>query len=385
MSQWSIDKRPAILSDMYGLTNVKNYFYSRKDEFPSAVLLKGQFGNGKTTTSKILAKMMVCQNPSVAGDPCSKCPSCLAIDREKYDRDVIAIDGGQAGKAEVVDTIREFIATAPMFDKRKVVIIEEIQELSTAAKNSLLKTLEHPRKNVHFILLTMQHTGNSGFNSRCVPFNFKKLGVQDIMMYLKTILESENLWEGDELPKEFKFQGLGTIAQTCGGSLRQALQVMELCIHGGYFTAAEIEDNVGLVDDNTIINILVKLANADDEAWMDVFKYDVSEFFNLGLKIITDAKVYKVSNYLANESYPIFIANNKRLVAQPNFDELAKTFIELSRYSKPYLRKSELVGALVMFYDKVKTKPASTVGVTRLVEDKKPVVTRNIPTRNIAK
>ncbi|MCA1807778.1 MAG: AAA family ATPase, partial [Actinobacteria bacterium] len=152
MSQWTISRRPQTLDQMYGLENIKRYFYERAktEDWPKAVLLRGQFGNGKTTTAKILAAMMVAQEKDRKGNPLWTCPSTKAILEERYDRDVMLIDGGQSSKSEVIDQIREFIATPPMFDKRKVIIIEEVQELSTAARNSLLKTLEHPREKIHF-------------------------------------------------------------------------------------------------------------------------------------------------------------------------------------------------------------------------------------------
>ena len=148
--QWSISKRPLILSDLYGLNNVKSYFYeqAKKKTWPKAVLLRGQFGNGKTTTAKIIASMMVCHHPKPNGDPCLECPACKAILEEKWDSDAMLIDGGQSGKSDIIEQVNEFIATPAFYgSRRKVLIIEEVQELSTAARNSLLKTLEHPKEN----------------------------------------------------------------------------------------------------------------------------------------------------------------------------------------------------------------------------------------------
>ena len=359
MSQWTIDKRPTRLKDMQGLGNIKTYFYAKATEhdFPKAVLFRGQFGNGKSTSAKIIAEMMVCQNPDVTGDPCGECASCKAIREERYDRDVILIDGGQSGKAEVTEIISEFIATPPMFDKAKVIIIEEIQELSTAARNSLLKTLEHPRKNVHFILLSMQQGGSSGFASRCVPFNFKKVPIREIMMFLKKTMESEDLWESEEIPSEFKMQGLATIAQTSDGSLRQALQVLELCIIGKYFTADEIEENIGLVDETNIIKTLLLLLEGNDDVWPNLLKYEAMAFYAVAMKIISDAAIYASTGYLVNESNSFFINNNKKLVRnRENFDLLVDYMLDIGKIAKPFLRKSEMLALLAKYVSEIRSK-----------------------------
>lgn len=378
MSQWTISKRPKTLDEMHGLENIKRYFYerARTEDWPKATLLRGQFGNGKTTTAKIIAAMMVAQEKDRKGNPMWTCPSTKAILEERYDRDVILIDGGQSGKAEVIDTIREFIATPPMFDKRKVIIIEEVQELSTAARNSLLKTLEHPREKIHFILLSMEYGGASGFASRCVPFNFKKQSTKDIMLYLKSVMEGEGIWDDESIPQEFKFQGLGTIAQTSDGSLRQALQVLELCISGQYFTAQEIEDNLGFMSEATIIQLLMQLLDGDDSLWAGLVKYDPFEFFAIAFKIISDAQMYALSGFLADESNQFFVQNTKRVAGHPGLSKLIETFTVLAPLSKPFLRKSEMLVHFGLLLQEMKALKAP-----RKLEETPPV--RAVPTRQV--
>lgn len=382
MSQWTITKRPKALDELHGLENIKRYFYERAktEDWPKAVLLRGQFGNGKTTTAKIIAAMMVAQEKDRKGNPLWTCASTKAILEERYDRDVILIDGGQSGKAEVIDTIREFIATPPMYDKRKVIIIEEVQELSTAARNSLLKTLEHPRDKIHFILLSMEYGGASGFASRCVPFNFKKQSTKDIMLFLKAMMESEGLWEDESIPQEFKFQGLATIAQTSDGSLRQALQVLELCVSGRYFTAEEIEDNLGFMSEATIIQLLMQLLDGDDALWSGLVKYDPFEFFAIAFKIVSDAQMYALSGFLADESNQFFVQNTKRVASHPGLPKLIETFTVLAPLSKPFLRKSEMLvhfGLLLEEMKKLKKPQKMTESTTQ-----EPPV-RAVPTRQV--
>lgn len=367
MSQWSISSRPRTLGDLYGLQNIKNYFYekAKSGEWPKAVLLKGQFGNGKSTTANILATMLVCQNPLPNGDPCCKCASCEAIISERFDRDVVRIDGGQSSKADVVEMINEHIATPPMFDKRKVIIIEEVQELSAAAKNSLLKVLEHPRDRIHFILLSMENAAVSGFTSRCVPFVFKKLQAKEILFFLKKAMEEHNLWEDPSIPDEFRMRGLATISQVAMGSLRQALQILELCITGRYFTAQEILDNVGFVDETTAISILIKLLEADDSVWRDLSKFDAYEFFAISYKILSDAAMYKVSGFIEDEGNQWVVDNTKRIAAYSAFEDLLTAFNILAPQSKPFLRKAEFVVHMTKIFSLIKAQK----GVKKLVEE----------------
>lgn len=387
MNQWSITKRPRVLNDLYGLENIKKYVYekAKTQDWPKATLLRGQFGNGKSTAANIMAAMMVCQRPLPNGDPCLTCASCMAIVEEKFDRDVIRIDGGMAGKAEVVDIVNEHIATPPMFDKRKVIIIEEVQELSTAAKNSLLKTLEHPRDKIHFILLSMEYGGApTGFASRCVPFNFKRLTTKELMFYLKDILEKEGLWDNEELPKEFKFQGIATIAQVSGGSIRQALQLLDMCLTGKYFTTEAIRENLGYVDELSAIETLILLLNRADSVWEKLARYEPGEFFAIAYKIMSDAAMFKASGFLADEGNPWIVDNTKMVAGSSNFDVLLATFNRLAPVSKPYLRKAELISYLVEAFNnmpipgtKIKMQEAGSAPVQN--PPTRPV--RTIPTK----
>ena len=241
-------------------------------------------------------------------------------------------------------------------------IIEEVQQLSTAAKNSLLKTLESPRERLHFILLSMEEGGTSGFASRCVPFNLKKSSTMETMVYLKGVLESEGLWQGDVLPKEFKLQGLATLAQVSGGSLRQALQYLELCIRGEYFTAKQIADNLGVVDEAGVADVLILLLDKSDQVWPAVTNTFV-DAFGLAFKIVADACMFNLAGYIEDEGATSNVNNAKRIAGHPNFPGLKDLFMTLGPLSKPFLRKAELILHLANFVGK--SMPS---GLTRLPE-----------------
>jgi DNA polymerase III gamma/tau subunit len=301
--------------------------------------------------------MMACHDPLPNGDPCLKCSACQAILDERWDSDVLMIDGGDSGKEDLINSVTSFIATPPFFGShRKVVIIEEIQELSKAAKNSLLKILEHPCKGIHFILLSMEYGGATGFSSRCVPFNFRKASTKELMFFLKKTMEREGLWNNKEVPDEFRLKGLSTIAQVAQGSIRQALQLLETCVISKYFTSQEIQDNLGLADEATVIGILLKLLNKERTVWADLVKYDPFEFFAVAYKIISDAFMYKVAQFLENEDNEFFANNTKSLAAHSQFEGLTSIFEKIALVSKPYLRKSEMICLLASFYNSLPSK-----------------------------
>jgi DNA polymerase III gamma/tau subunit len=369
---------------MYGLENIKRYFYekAKTKDWPKAMLFRGQFGNGKTTAALLFAQAIVCKNPKPNGDPCGECVECDAVINERFDSAVQMIDGGQSGKADVLEQVTEFSSGA-FFANKRVMIIEEIQELSTAAKNSLLKILEMPKPNVHFILLSMEFGGASGFASRCVPFNFKKIPVKELMLFMKQTMEAEGLWTSTDIPDEFRMRGLATIAQVAQGSIRQALQLLETCIIGKYFTAQEIVDNLGIADESMVIETLLQLCDGrNPEVWGELMKYEPFEFFSLGYKIVSDSAIYKASGYLAGEGNSFFENNTKALAAKPALEALLEAFDKLAPNTKPYLRKSELASAMLpvwKFNKKVhmkETTEGAAIPVRALATPPAPIRTR---------
>jgi len=380
---WTVEKRPTLLSDMYGCDNVKTYFYNRvkdKKDFPTATMLSGQYGGGKTTTAKIIAKMMTCKNTTETGDPCNECIDCIAVDKETWSRDVMMIDGGSSGKADLIDRIQEFTMSPPIRGKRKVTIVEEVQELSTAAKNSLLKALETPRKNIHYIFLTMDNPTASGFLSRCTPFKFKFVPVVDLMKYMAVILMEEKLWK--ELPQEFKTEGLLTLAQNAQGSIRQSLQFLELCVDLKCYTKKDIEEQTGMYSESSFMEILQKILNGENseqlfEAVMNPTDYNAT--FNLMLKVVSDAISYRTFGMVPGDN-AYFLGQARQLAEHKNFELVKNTLIDLQRTSNSFLKKAVYMCTIADLVFKCRGVVPS--GVTHIVETA-PVVSAPLPTRTL--
>lgn len=400
--QWSLSKRPRKLADMHGQDHVKKYFKNIHDlevkklenekakaaadpsykmqyvnEYPTVTALMGRYGTGKTTAAQIIAMSMACTNPDENGNPCCECLSCKSVIDQTFDNDIIQIDGGQAGKDDVIDTITDFIKTGPFYARRKVVIVEEVQELSDKARNSMLRITETAKRNIHFIFTSMENLPSSGFLSRAQVFKFKYAPVDDIMFFLKETMESEGLWDKAEIPEEFKFQGLATIAANADGSYRQALQVLQQCILTESFTVEDIKNNFGYVDFESFSNVIIAIlnGNTDEVIFNSIIEGDYNNTYNLAYKVVSDAVQWNTFGKVAGGTY--FEKQAKVIGSHKNFPLMLATFKELSNSTRTgFLKKSDYIIAMCELLGRCKMANAAPVMQAR------PMPTRpTLPTR----
>ena len=302
--QWSVKCRPHKLSDVYGLDKIKQFVYgcAKKDEWLNAVLFQAKYGTGKTTLAKIIAQMMVCQNPDENGEPCCECPSCKAIIDETWNRDVINLNGAADDSETLLSTVNNFVRTAPFKDKRKIIIIDEVQAMSYQCKAKLLKLTETPRPNVHYIFTSMiEEQTNSkekaaktaAFGSSCEVFRFPDFTTLDVMKYLFYTLKELNV----DVPDEFKTYGLQTIAQSSDGSLRKATQILQQCIDTQTYEPNEIKQNFGLEAVEDFYKTLLRLMNGDTSnelfnTLVNVIDYD--GMIRLSVLAFANAETYRL-------------------------------------------------------------------------------------------
>jgi DNA polymerase-3 subunit gamma/tau len=350
--QMTIFNRPRKFEDLIGQPSiVKEMVKRRKDNnWPQAILLKGMTGTGKTTTAQLIAMTLNCTSLQ-EGNPCLVCPSCRSVIEERFDRDTHQLDGGNSSKGEVIDfgALSDF---SPMYDRNAIFIVEEADQLSTAAKNSLLKILERPRANVYFILLSMINTGiPTALQSRCQTFVFKPFGAKDVMLGLKQVLTTNGLWGSPDIPKEFYLQGLSTIADSAAGSFRGALQILEKCLIGQYWTPELIRDNLGIVDIGTAYGALEKLLGLDNTFFTDFETLDASEFFGITYALLAEAGVYKFTRTCKNE---YFEAQTRAISQNPNLYDLLKVYDDLQSYT--YLKKTLILSKLSRYFAEKKSR-----------------------------
>ncbi|MGB0685085.1 MAG: DNA polymerase III subunit gamma/tau, partial [Planctomycetota bacterium] len=210
-----------------------------KGRIGQAYLLVGPRGVGKTTTARIIAKSLNCEQGPTA-TPCLECGPCLEIERGN-DLDVIEIDGASNNGVDDVRAIRDAVATRPIRDRRKIYIIDEVQRLSGQAFDALLKTLEEPPSHAMFLFATTDpHKIPDTIVSRCQMFEFRRLREVDVHAKLERVCKAEGLEVEDEV--------LQTIARGCRGGMRDAESMLDQLLAGAdeRVTLDELESLAGL-------------------------------------------------------------------------------------------------------------------------------------------
>lgn len=249
--------RPKTFDDLIGQENIsltlKNAIATKK--LAQALIFSGPRGVGKTSTARIVAKTLNCQNEDPSNRPCSdsQCAFCREISEGKS-FDVQEID---AASHTGVNDIREIIGNVkylPTSGTTKVYIIDEVHMLSQAAFNALLKTLEEPPEHVLFILATTEiHKIPATILSRCQRYDFRKIPVVKVKESLQKISESEGI-DVDE-------KTLYLISKEADGSLRDALSLMDQLIatFGESIKHDEAVTVLGLLESSYVKSVLSEI------------------------------------------------------------------------------------------------------------------------------
>jgi len=164
--------RPQRFEDLVGQEPIVRTLLNQLESgrIAHAYLFAGPRGTGKTSTAKLFARAINCQNPK-EGEPCGKCEACLAAGADE-NMDIIEIDAASNNGVDNIRDIRDKVVFAPAVGKYKVYIIDEVHMLSGGAFNALLKTLEEPPKHAVFILATTEiHKLPATILSRCQRFD----------------------------------------------------------------------------------------------------------------------------------------------------------------------------------------------------------------------
>lgn len=213
--------RPLSFDDLLGQEHITRTLRNalRSGRVRHAYLFSGPRGTGKTTTARLLAKAVNCQDPDPDRRPCNVCPACVAVNEGRY-LDLIEIDAATHTGVDDVRDLRDRIAFAPGEGRYKVYIIDEVHRFSGSAFDALLKTLEEPPDHAIFVLATTEiDKVPATIKSRCLPFEFRRVPLTQVADRLQQIAEAEGL--------RVERAALELIARHGTGSVRDSISLLD--------------------------------------------------------------------------------------------------------------------------------------------------------------
>ncbi len=257
--------RPRRFSDMVGqeatTLALTNAIRLRRE--PHSVIFTGVRGVGKTTSARIYAKALNCEQGPTP-EPCDECGSCLAISMGNHE-DVLEIDGASNTGVDDVRALQETLGYVPQRSTYKIYIIDEVHMLSISAFNALLKTLEEPPKHVIFIFATTElHKVPETIQSRCQTFHLQKISRPIIAERIRTILHAEQI--------AFEEAAIALVAREGRGSLRDALTMLDqaIAVGGGQVSLEGLKHMVGGSQSLPVLELLEGLLRKDAAQILEV-------------------------------------------------------------------------------------------------------------------
>jgi DNA polymerase-3 subunit gamma/tau len=254
--------RPQRFADVAGQDHVTVTLMNAltQNRIAHGYIFSGHRGIGKTTIARILACALNCRNPigspqRPTAEPCEVCESCTEI-RAGNSVDVIEIDAATNRGIDEIRELRDAARYAPSRDRYKIILLDEAHQITDAAFNALLKTLEEPPEHIVFMMATTQPEDiPQTVRSRCQHFSFHAVKLADILNELRGIAAHEGVDADDS--------ALSLLAEAGDGSMRDALSIMDQAIASAPLTdgkarldAAQIRELMGSVPNATFERIL---------------------------------------------------------------------------------------------------------------------------------
>ena len=251
--------RPKRFEDLIGQDTISTTLSLALDtnRLSHAYLLSGLRGSGKTSTARIMAKALVCENAPTS-KPCETCSGCISANENRH-LDIIEMDAASNRGIDDIKDLIEHTKYKPTSSKYKVFIIDEVHMLTTQAFNALLKTLEEPPDFVKFILATTDPLKlPATILSRTQHFRFKRISDKNIIHHLSHILNIEDV--------TFETSALEVITRSGNGSLRDTLTLLDQAIifSKGIITTATVTDMLGMIDPAFMENLFSVILNKGD-------------------------------------------------------------------------------------------------------------------------
>jgi DNA polymerase III subunit gamma/tau len=266
--------RPQNFSDVIGQDHVTRTLKNAIEQGRTAhgYIFSGHRGIGKTTVARILAMALNCRSSDKpVTEPCGVCESCTEI-RAGNSVDVIEIDAATNRGIDEIRELREAARYRPARDRFKVYILDEAHQITDAAFNALLKTLEEPPSHVVFMLATTQPEDiPQTIRSRCQHFSFRAVRFEEILGQLKDLAGREHV-EADE-------DALALLAEAGDGSIRDALSILDQAIAScdGRLTADAVRQLVGAAPSTVLEEVMQAVARSSSEEVLRLVDRLISE------------------------------------------------------------------------------------------------------------
>ena len=280
--------RPQNLNDLVGQEAISLTLSNAiaHNRVAHAYLFTGPRGTGKTSTARILAKSLNCENGPTS-NPCGVCSSCVDITKGTA-LDIIEIDAASNRSVEDARDLIDRVQFAPVSGRYKVYIIDEVHMLTPQAFNTLLKTLEEPPPNLVFILATTEvHKVLETIISRCQRFDFRRISQDAIVGRLKYIAKEENINISDE--------ALNLIARRSAGGLRDALGLLDqISVLSNIAQDIQIKDVlslIGALPEDMLIALSDAIASKDGSEMLKI----INTLMSLGsepLQIVKELTIH---------------------------------------------------------------------------------------------
>jgi DNA polymerase III subunit gamma/tau len=334
--------RPQRFSDVIGQDHVTRTLKNAIDQnrIAHGYIFSGHRGIGKTTIARILAMALNCRSAEhPVPEPCGVCDSCTEI-RAGNAVDVIEIDAATNRGIDEIRELRDAARYRPARDRFKIYILDEAHQITDAAFNALLKTLEEPPSHVIFMMATTEPESiPQTIRSRCQHFSFHAVKYDEIVAQLKSIAQQEGIAADDD--------AIALLAEAGDGSMRDALSIMDQAIAccAGRLTADVVRGLVGTVSSDTLEHIMQAVhANSSEDVLRIVDKLvtegqSPTHFARQMLRFVRNAMVAKVAS---PESHLLQVSSDERA----RVGRIAELFSEedLARFLQIMLRTHSELG-----------------------------------------
>ncbi|GAA6998232.1 DNA polymerase III subunit gamma/tau [Helicobacter pylori] len=299
MQVLALKYRPKHFSELVGQESVAKTLSLALDNqrLANAYLFSGLRGSGKTSSSRIFARALMCEEgpKSVPCDTCTQCQSAL----NNHHIDIIEMDGASNRGIDDVRNLIEQTRYKPSFGRYKIFIIDEVHMFTTEAFNALLKTLEEPPSHVKFLLATTDALKlPATILSRTQHFRFKKIPENSVISHLKTILEKEQV--------SYETSALEKLAHSGQGSLRDTITLLEQAINycDNAITESKVAEMLGAIDRSVLEDFFQSLINQDEARLQE--RYAILENYETE-SVLEEMMLFLKAKLLSPDSYSILL------------------------------------------------------------------------------